>query len=85
MEGDGVHTLILIQQQITRKHITFEMVSYTCLELLTMWWQIDSFFRELMMSVVELGLLIDVNMYFFLPDDQQIANEGWFCRSESKK
>ena len=38
-----------------------------------------------MMSVVELGLLIDVNMYFFLPDDQQIANEGWFCRSESKK
>ena len=37
-----------------------------------------------MMSVVELGLLIDIGMYFFLPDDQKIANEGWFCRSKYK-
>ena len=31
------------------------------------------------MSVVELGLLIDIEMYFSLPDDQKIANEGLFC------
>ena len=37
-----------------------------------------------MMSVVELGLLIDIDICFFLPDDQQIENEGWFCRSKSK-
>ena len=32
------------------------------------------------MSVVELGLLIDINMCFILPDDRQIENEEWFCR-----
>ena len=37
-----------------------------------------------MMSIVELGLLVDIGMFFFLPDDQQIANEGWFFRSKSK-
>ena len=36
------------------------------------------------MSVVELGLLIDINMCFILPDDRNIANEGWFCRSKSQ-
>ena len=36
------------------------------------------------MSGVELGLLIDIEMCFFLPDDQQIVNERWFCRSKSK-
>ena len=36
------------------------------------------------MSVVELGLLINIDMWFLLPDDQQIANEGWFCRYKSK-
>ena len=36
------------------------------------------------MSIVELGLLVDIGMFFFLPDDQQIANEGWFFRSKSK-
>ena len=36
------------------------------------------------MSVVELGLLIDIDMCFFLPDDYQIANKGWFCRLKSK-
>ena len=36
------------------------------------------------MSVFELWLLIDINMYLLLPDDQQIANEGWFCLSKSK-
>ena len=33
-----------------------------------------------MMSVVELGLLIDIDMCFLLPDYQQIGNEGWLCR-----
>ena len=37
------------------------------------------------MSVIELGLLIGIIMCFFLPDDQQIANEGWFYRLKSKK
>ena len=37
-----------------------------------------------MMSVVKLGFLIDINMCYFLPDDQQIANEGWFWISKSK-
>ena len=32
------------------------------------------------MSVVELGFLVDIVMCFLLPDDQQIENEGWFCR-----
>ena len=36
------------------------------------------------MSVVKLGLLIDIDMCFSFPDNQQIANEGWFCRSKSK-
>ena len=36
------------------------------------------------MSVIELGLLIDIDMCFFLPDEQQISNEGCFCRSKSK-
>ena len=35
------------------------------------------------MSVVELGLLIDTDMSFFLHDDQQIANEVCFCRLKS--
>ena len=35
-----------------------------------------------MISVFELGLLIDTNKCFILPDDQQIANEGWLCRSK---
>ena len=36
------------------------------------------------MSVVELGFFMDIYMYFSLPDDQQIANEGCFCRSKYK-
>ena len=36
------------------------------------------------MSVVELGFLIDIDMCFFLPDDQQISNEGWLCILKSK-
>ena len=37
-----------------------------------------------MMIVVELGLLKDIDMYFFMPDYQQIANEGWFYISKYK-
>ena len=37
------------------------------------------------MSVVELRSLIEIIMRFFLPDDQQISNEGWFYRLRSKK
>ena len=38
-----------------------------------------------MMSVVKLGLLIDIDIeMFFFSDDQQIVNEGWFCGSKSK-
>ena len=32
------------------------------------------------MSVFELGLLIEINMCFILPEDWQIENEGWFYR-----
>ena len=35
-----------------------------------------------MISVVEPVLLIDIKMYLILPDNQQIANEGWFCRNK---
>ena len=38
-----------------------------------------------MMTVVQLRLLIDIEIFYFLPDDQQIADEGWFCRFKSKK
>ena len=38
-----------------------------------------------MMSVVELGLLININMYFILPDGQQIANEGWLFASKYQR
>ena len=31
------------------------------------------------MSVVLLWLIIDIFMYFFLPIDQQMANDGLFC------
>ena len=30
------------------------------------------------MSVVELALLIGIDMCFFLPDYQEVLNEGWF-------
>ena len=59
-----MHTLIQIHQKITRKQITLEMDSYTCADLLTMWWKIDSFLEKLMMSVVELWLLIDIFVCF---------------------
>ena len=36
------------------------------------------------MSVVELVLLIDIDMCFILPDDLQISNKEWFCRSKTK-
>ena len=36
------------------------------------------------MTVVELGFLIDINMCFILPEDQQISNEGWFFASKSQ-
>ena len=32
-----------------------------------------------MMSVVEPGFLIDIDMCFILPDYRQIENKGWFC------
>ena len=34
------------------------------------------------MSVVELGLFIDINICYILPYDQQISNEGWFFASK---
>ena len=37
-----------------------------------------------MMSVVELGFLMYIEICFLLSEDQQIANEGLFCGSKSK-
>ena len=34
------------------------------------------------MSVVDLGLLIDIEMCFILPGDRQVENEGWLCISK---
>ena len=36
------------------------------------------------MSLVELGMLIDIGMWFLLPDNQKIVDKGWFCRSKYK-
>ena len=46
--------------------------------------QIESILEEQMMSVVKLGLLKDRNMCCILPDDQQIASEGWLFASKYK-
>ena len=35
-----------------------------------------------MMSGVELVLLIDINVCFLSPGDQQISNEGWLFASK---
>ena len=34
------------------------------------------------MSVVNLRLMLDINMCCILPDELQIANEGWFLSSK---
>ena len=36
------------------------------------------------MSVDNLKVLIYINMCYILPNDQQIANEGWFFASISQ-
>ena len=56
---------------------------YFCLlvhNVMTNWKKI----KEQIMSIFHIWFLIYIDMCFFLSDDQQIANEGWFCRSKSK-
>ena len=36
------------------------------------------------MSIVNLNVLIYINMCFILPNDRQIANEGWLFASLSQ-
>ena len=56
------------------------MASYPCAGLLTMWWKI-----EYIIYKWSLNLIVDIHWHvFFLPYDQQISNEGWFCWSKSK-
>ena len=64
MEGNGVHTLIQVHQKIASEKNSFEMGFYPCLEFLEILLQIGNFLKEEIMSVVEIGLLIDIDMCF---------------------